>query len=51
MIGGKTSKVIALELGGSFRTVQLHRARVMDKMAAASLAALVRMTFDVEAMA
>jgi FixJ family two-component response regulator len=49
MISGKTSKVIALELGGSFRTVQLHRARVMNKMAAASLAALVRMTFDGEA--
>jgi FixJ family two-component response regulator len=51
MIEGKTSKVIARELGGSFRTIEIHRARVMSKMAAASLADLVRMTFDVDVAA
>jgi FixJ family two-component response regulator len=51
MIAGKTSKMIARELGGSFRTIEIHRARVMSKMAAASLADLVRMTFDVEVAA
>jgi two-component system, LuxR family, response regulator FixJ len=46
MIGGKTSKAIARELGGSSRTVEIHRARIMSKMAAPHLALLVRMTFD-----
>jgi two-component system response regulator FixJ len=48
MVAGMTSKVIARELGGSFRTVEIHRSRVMSKMAATHLADLVRMTFDVE---
>lgn len=46
MIVGKTSKMIARDLGGSFRTVEIHRSRVMTKMAAASLPALVRMLFE-----
>ena len=49
MITGKTSKMIAQDLGGSFRTIEIHRTRVMSKMAAASLADLVRMAFDAEA--
>ncbi len=49
MIVGQTSKAIARELGGSFRTVEIHRARVMEKMAAAHLADLVRMAFDARA--
>ncbi len=49
MITGKTSKMIARDLGGSFRTIEIHRTRVMSKMAAASLADLVRMTFEVDA--
>ena len=48
MITGKTSKAIADSLGGSFRTVEIHRARIMDKTAAASLADLVRMSFETD---
>ena len=48
MIAGKTSKEIARELGGSFRTIEIHRARIMRKMSAANLADLVRMPFDLE---
>lgn len=44
MVTGRTSKMIARELGGSFRTVEIHRGRVMVKMAVASLADLVRIT-------
>jgi two-component system response regulator FixJ len=46
MVTGMTSKVIAIELGGSFRTVEIHRTRVMAKMAAAHLADLVRMSYE-----
>ncbi len=40
---GAASKVIAAELAISERTVELHRARMMRKMGARSLAELVRM--------
>ncbi len=43
IVSGKANKVIALDLGLSQRTVELHRARVMEKMSARSLADLVRM--------
>lgn len=39
---GKANKVIALDLNISQRTVELHRASVMEKMAADSLAHLIR---------
>jgi two-component system response regulator FixJ len=39
---GLANKVIAMDLGVSQRTVELHRARVMQKMAVRSLAELVR---------
>ena len=41
---GKANKAIAGDLGVSQRTVEIHRAHLMEKMGAASLAHLVRMT-------
>lgn len=43
VVHGKANKVIASDLGVSQRTVEIHRARVMEKMQANSLAHLVRM--------
>lgn len=45
---GKPNKNIAAKLGVSQRTVEIHRAHLMEKMGATSLAHLVRMTMDVE---
>jgi two-component system response regulator FixJ len=43
MVAGHANKVIAFNLSLSPRTVEIHRARVMDKMQARSLSELVRM--------
>jgi FixJ family two-component response regulator len=43
MIDGNANKVIAIDLGISQRTVEIHRSRVMEKMGTHSLAHLVRM--------
>lgn len=55
VVAGKANKVIAFDLNVSQRTVEIHRARVMEKMQAKSLAHLVRMHMgmaeDVEAQA
>jgi two-component system response regulator FixJ len=47
---GKANKVMAADLGVSQRTVEIHRARVMEKMGAASLAQLVRMVIELRAV-
>jgi FixJ family two-component response regulator len=44
VIRGQANKVIAIELGVSIKTVEAHRAKVMEKMGAHSLAELLRMT-------
>ena len=44
---GKQNKAIAQELDVSPRTIEIHRARVMEKMNAHSVAELVRMMMDV----
>ncbi len=46
VVAGKANKVIALDLNLSQRTVEIHRARVMEKMQARSLADLVKMAID-----
>jgi len=48
MTQGKQNKVIAQDLGVSPRTVEIHRARVMEKMNAQSVAQLVRMMLDLQ---
>jgi len=47
VVRGKANKVIAGDLKLSQRTVEIHRARVMEKMHASSLAHLVRMVLEV----
>jgi FixJ family two-component response regulator len=42
VVSGQSNKVIAMDLGVSPRTVELHRARVMRKLRMRSLAALVK---------
>ncbi len=48
MTRGKPNKVMAADLGVSQRTVEIHRARVMEKMRAPSLAQLVRTVMDID---
>jgi two-component system response regulator FixJ len=43
VVDGRANKVIAIDLGLSERTVEIHRANVMDKMGARSVAHLVKM--------
>lgn len=48
IVSGHANKVIAQDLGLSERTVEIHRARVMDKMGTRSLAHLVRMALEMQ---
>jgi two-component system response regulator FixJ len=43
IVEGKATKVVAIDLGLSERTVEIHRANVMEKMGARSIAHLVKM--------
>jgi FixJ family two-component response regulator len=43
ILAGKPNKAIAFDLGVSIKTVETHRARVMEKFDVKSLAELVRM--------
>jgi FixJ family two-component response regulator len=42
VVEGAANKVIAIDLGLSERTIEIHRAKVMEKMGARSLAQLVK---------
>ena len=48
MTQGKQNKAIAQDLGVSPRTIEIHRARVLEKMNAQSVAELVRMMLDLK---
>jgi FixJ family two-component response regulator len=48
VISGKSNKVIAAELNLSMKTVEVHRAHVMEKLQATSLADLIRLVLLAE---
>jgi two-component system response regulator FixJ len=48
LTSGKANKMMAQDMGLSQRTIEIHRAHVMEKMGAKSVAQLVRMVMDLE---
>lgn len=48
VVEGRPNKVIAGDLGISVRTVEVHRARVMEKLQAKNLSELVRLAMTIE---
>jgi len=48
VVAGKTNKTIADELGVAVKTIEAHRARMMDKMGASSVAELVRLATAID---
>ncbi|NGY03201.1 response regulator transcription factor [Solimonas terrae] len=48
LVDGASNKVIAIDLGLSERTVELHRAHIMQKMNVRSLAQLVQLLISVQ---
>jgi two-component system response regulator FixJ len=46
IVAGRSSKMIAYELGISPRTVEIHRARLMQKLGAHNVADAVRLAYD-----
>ena len=49
VVDGAANKVIAIDLGLSERTVEIHRAKVMEKMGARSVAHLVKLQMSMSA--
>lgn len=49
VVAGKSNKIIAAELGVSWKTVEVHRANAMRKMRAHSLSELVEMVLHLRA--
>jgi two-component system response regulator FixJ len=43
LVAGKPNKIIAFELGLSIRTVEVHRARMMDRLGVGQLAEAIRL--------
>ena len=48
LVQGHANKVVALDLGISHRTVELHRAHIMQKLKAKNLSAMVRLVLTAE---
>ncbi|QBQ53166.1 response regulator transcription factor [Nitrosococcus wardiae] len=48
IVKGKPNKVVAVELGISTKTVEIHRARVMEKLEAKNLADLIHLAHFLE---